>query len=76
MYVKPTLTGRGVGAKLLRVAKRERSADLRLWTFASNIRAHRFYERHGFVEIDRTDGDNEERAPHILYGWRVSEQRA
>jgi hypothetical protein len=43
---------------------------LRLWTFASNAGAQRFYERHGFVETRRTDGrDNEERAPDILYVW-------
>jgi hypothetical protein len=26
-----------------------------------------FYERHGFVETRRTEGDNEEGAPDILY---------
>jgi hypothetical protein len=31
---------------------------------------HRFYERHGFVEAERTDGRrNEERAPDIRYVW-------
>jgi len=43
---------------------------LRLWTFASNAGAQRFYERHGFVETRRTDGrDNEEGAPDVLYIW-------
>ena len=38
----------------------------------SNVGAQRFYERHGFVEIDRTDGRrNEERAPDILYAWHA-----
>jgi GNAT superfamily N-acetyltransferase len=70
LYVEPTLTGRGVGAGLLRLAKRERPEGLRLWTFASNMGAQRFYERHGFVATQRTDGrDNEERAPAILYVW-------
>jgi GNAT superfamily N-acetyltransferase len=70
LYVEPTLTGRGIGADLLDLAKRERPDGLRLWTFASNARAQRFYKRHGFVETRRTDGrDNEERAPDILYVW-------
>jgi GNAT superfamily N-acetyltransferase len=70
LYVEPTMTGRGIGAGLLALAKRERPSGLRLWTFASNARAQRFYERHGFVEMSRTDGrDNEERAPDILYAW-------
>ncbi len=70
LYVEPTMTGRGIGTALLNVAQRERRDGLRLWTFASNTRAQRFYERHGFVATRRTDGrDNEERAPDILYVW-------
>jgi GNAT superfamily N-acetyltransferase len=70
LSVEPTMTRRGVGARLLNVAKRERPEGLRLWTFVSNLGAQRFYERHGFVTTRRTDGrDNEERAPDILYVW-------
>jgi GNAT superfamily N-acetyltransferase len=69
LYVEPTMTGRGIGSALLNVAKRERHDGLRLWTFASNTGAQRFYERHGFVATRRTDGDNEEGAPDILYVW-------
>ena len=69
LYVEPTMTGRGIGASLVELAKRERPTGLRLWTFASNAGAQRFYERHGFVETRRTDGDNEEGAPDILYVW-------
>jgi GNAT superfamily N-acetyltransferase len=70
LYVEPGLTGRGIGGWLLDIAKRERPDGLRLWTFASNVRAQRFYERHGFAEAERTDGHgNEERAPDILYVW-------
>ena len=50
---------------------------LRLWTFASNTGAQRFYERHGFVEVRRTDGrDNEERAPDVLYAYRAASAQA
>ena len=70
LYVEPTMTGQGIGARLLSFAKRHHPEGLRLWTFASNVRAQRFYERHGFVETERTDGrDNEERAPDILCTW-------
>jgi GNAT superfamily N-acetyltransferase len=70
LYVEPTMTGRGIGAGLLNLAKRERPDSLRLRTFASNAGAQRFYERHGFVATRRTDGrDNEEGAPDILYVW-------
>ena len=41
-----------------------------LWTFQQNLRARRFYERHGFVAVEETDGlGNEERAPDVRYLW-------
>jgi len=71
LYVDPGLTGRGIGSALLAVAKRERPEGLQLWTFQTNTGAQRFYERHSFVEVRRTDGrDNEERAPDVLYEYR------
>lgn len=71
LYIDPELTGTGIGAQLMAVAKLQRPDGLRLWTFVSNEGARRFYARHGFVEITRTDGSaNEEGAPDILYGWR------
>ena len=73
LYVDPDLTGNGIGGELMAVGRRERPEGLRLWTFVSNEGAQRFYARHGFVEVRRTDGrDNEERAPDILYAWLPS----
>ncbi len=75
LYVDPDLTGRGIGVGLLELnlAKRERPHGLRLWTFVSNDGAQRFYERHGFKEVERTNGSrNEERAPDIQYVWERS----
>jgi GNAT superfamily N-acetyltransferase len=72
LYVDPDLTGRGVGRILMALAKRERPDGLRLWTFVSNVGAQRFYLRHGFHEVERTDGArNEEHAPDIRYEWRL-----
>lgn len=69
LYVDPDPTGAGVGS-LIAVAKRERPEGLRLWTFVSNEGAQRFYLRHGFREVERTDGRrNEEGAPDIRYEW-------
>jgi len=68
LYVDPARTGQGIGTRLLEIARRERPVGLRLWTFQSNEGAQRFYERHGFTEVLRTDGsENEERSPDILY---------
>lgn len=70
LYVDPSWTGRGIGTTLVDVAKACRPGGLQLWTFASNGGAHRFYERHGFVAEERTDGRaNQERAPDVRYVW-------
>ncbi len=67
LYVAPARTGSGIGTALLERAFAETEGTLDLWAFQSNHGAQRFYERHGFVEIARTDGDNEEGAPDIRY---------
>jgi GNAT superfamily N-acetyltransferase len=70
LYVEPDHAGRGFGGQLLEVAKQQRPAGLKLWTFEANVRARRFYERRGFVATGATAGDNEEGAPDIRYEWR------
>jgi chorismate mutase/GNAT superfamily N-acetyltransferase len=70
LYVAPGLTGQGIGAVLLDVAKSARPAGLGLWVFEANEGARRFYRRHGFAEVRRTDGsDNEEHAPDVEMAW-------
>ena len=70
LYVDPPWIGRGVGSMLVDLAKRRSPGGLTLWTFQVNVGAQRFYERHGFVEVERTDGSsNEEREPDIRYVW-------
>ena len=69
LHVDPGWFGRGIGSMLVDRAKAERPDGLDLWTFASNAGARRLYERHGFVAVDATDGDNEEGDPDIRYHW-------
>lgn len=70
LYVAPAYTGRGIGLSLLRHAKNRCPAGLQLWTFRANVRARRFYERHGFRAVEETDGSgNEEHAPDVRYVW-------
>lgn len=73
LYVEPEWTGRGIGSRLVALAKVRRSGGLDLYTFQVNTGARRFYERHGFVEVARGDGSgNEEGQPDIRYAWRPS----
>jgi GNAT superfamily N-acetyltransferase len=75
-YLDPGWTDRGLGTRFLELAKRRRPGGLQLWTFASNVRAQRFYERHGFTVEERTDGSgNEERAPDLRAAWRPPRER-
>lgn len=68
-YVDPDTQGQGIGRVLLDHVKGQQS-DLQLYTFQSNQRARRFYEKAGFVVEDMTDGErNEEKQPDMRYRW-------
>jgi len=70
LYLDPEWRGRGLGDRLVALAKERRPRSLQLWTFQVNEPARRFYRRHGFVEVERTDGThNEEREPDVRLVW-------
>ena len=69
LYVDPEWTGRGLGSRLVKLAKELHPNGLDLWTFQSNIRARCFYEQHGFAVLATTDGANQEGAPDVHYHW-------
>jgi ribosomal protein S18 acetylase RimI-like enzyme len=61
---------KGLGSRLVELAKSRWPEGLQLWTFASNVDAQRFYERHGFVVVEATDGSgNEEKQPDLRLAW-------
>ena len=70
LYVAPPYAGRGVGSSLLDLVKARRPDGFCLWVFEMNTPARAFYERRGFVELERTDGHaNEEKSPDIKLAW-------
>lgn len=70
LYVRPDLTGHGIGAMLLDLVKGLLPGGFGLWVFETNVRAQAFYARHGLVVVRRTDGsDNEERSPDLEMSW-------
>ncbi len=74
LYVAQDRLGRGIGRRLMDLAKERSPEGLTLWTFQVNERARRFYERNGFVAVEFTDGSgNEERQPDVRYEWTGSQ---
>jgi GNAT superfamily N-acetyltransferase len=74
LYVRPDLTGQGIGSLLLDVVEATHPGGYELWVFESNAGARRLYERRGLVEVERTDGSgNEERAPDVRMAWRPAQ---
>lgn len=73
LYIDPSRVGAGLGSVLIDEAKRILGAPIRLYTFQSNEDARRLYRRHGFREIEFSDGaSNEEKVPDVLLEWSGS----
>jgi GNAT superfamily N-acetyltransferase len=71
LYVHPEEIGTGIGHALFVHATTRRPDGFRFWVFQQNERARRFYEAHGAVPAEFTDGSgNEERTPDVRYEWR------
>ena len=71
LYVKVPCIGRGIGTRLLDLAKAECAGSLWLYAFAQNRHARRFYEHHGFREIER-ESENMWKLEAIKYRWARS----
>jgi len=72
LYIQPGFQNQGIGHQLLETAKTCSGGELQLWVFEPNEGAIRFYERHGFVTVRKTDGrDNEEKVADRLMAWQV-----
>jgi GNAT superfamily N-acetyltransferase len=70
LFVHPKHQGRGLGAALLAHVMADRR-ERQLWTFQRNARARAFYEQHGWVLAELTDGQgNEQKEPEVRYFWR------
>jgi GNAT superfamily N-acetyltransferase len=69
LYVGAKSRGMGIGSAFVEKAKSELQPFVELWTFQTNLLARHFYAKHGFVEVRRTNGDNEECLPDVLLRW-------
>lgn len=72
LYIHPDHQGQGLGSAFIAWAKHGAEA-LQLWTFERNHAARTFYAKHGFAEVERTDGDrNMEKTPDVRMKWTRS----
>lgn len=72
LYLDSASRGRGLGTRLIARAKAETDC-LTLWTHEANAEARSFYARHGFAEVERGDGsNNDEGLPEVRLEWRRS----
>lgn len=71
LYLRPDRRRRGIGSRLIALAKERRPGGLELYTFQVNEAARIFYEHHGFTAVWFGDGSaNEEGQPDVRYAWR------
>ena len=75
LYVRVQYFGRGVGSQLLALAKAKSAGSLWLYTFARNTNARRFYEHHGFTEVER-ESENMYKLEAIKYKWLMRPSEA
>lgn len=70
LYIASNTRGQGCGRALLDAMKTQ-SDTLDLWTFQANQPAQKFYQKHDFTEVERTDGaTTDEKLPDIRYRWQ------
>jgi GNAT superfamily N-acetyltransferase len=73
LYVHPDEIGTGIGHALFQHVTTLRPDGFEFWVFQRNRRARRFYEAHGAVPVEFTDGSgNEEKSPDVRYEWKPS----
>lgn len=68
LYIHNDYQGKGLGKRLLDMAKANSKGSLVLYTFEVNRKAQQFYERNGFKIIGRGH-ENEENLDDIKYEW-------
>lgn len=69
LYVLPEHQGQGIGSALLAQISDQIE---QFWVFQKNIRARDFYKKHGYFEVEFTNGEgNEEQEPDVRFSTAV-----
>jgi GNAT superfamily N-acetyltransferase len=71
LYLDQPFWRQSIGSELLGLALKD-VPYRQLWVFEQNHAAQKFYTRHGFQVVERTDGsNNEEGCPDLRMEWRA-----
>lgn len=71
LNISPSHTNQGHGVRLIASAKASFPTGLQLWVLEQNTNAIRFYEREGFITVERTSGERAmEQIPDRRMIWR------
>jgi ribosomal protein S18 acetylase RimI-like enzyme len=68
LHVQVGLHRQGIGSALLALSKAQSAGSLWLYAFTQNVRACRFYEKHGFVAVARGFEPNWQ-LEDVKYSW-------
>jgi ribosomal protein S18 acetylase RimI-like enzyme len=68
LHVQVGLHRRGIGSALMALSKEQSAGSLWLYAFVRNTRACRFYEKHGFVVVERGFEPNWQ-LEDVKYSW-------
>ncbi len=70
LYLLPDSRRQGIGTRLLDEVKRHSPSGVALHVFQQNTGARAFYEHHGFIVTETTDGHrNMEHLPDVTMRW-------
>ncbi|MFS8203991.1 N-acetyltransferase family protein [Streptomyces sp. CWNU-52B] len=70
LYLRPDVRRQGIGTLLLDEVRRHSPDGVSLHVFEQNTDARAFYERHGFIVLDTSDGSrNMENLPDMTLRW-------
>ena len=70
LYIDPVFQRQGIGTSLLRYVREKYPAGLELCTHQQNLRACKFYEKHGFMPVKYGISPPPESVPDVEYHWR------
>ena len=82
LFIHADYQGQGIGSRFINEAKKQSPSGIYLYTFVLNLGAQRFYQHHGFHEVERGFADlagnpwasTKQQLADIRYHWSPSQE--